>query len=119
MMTINNPFNFLLWARNVAFFSVLVFVGYAISDFIYESCALADIYRLEIKEASCSLCSLELIKKFSTIKGMQDVTIETQSQTVILKLYGDLTLSEDTIKEKVKESGLTLQTIKHIKTPAK
>ena len=78
--------------------------------------ARADIYRLEIKEASCSLCSLELVQKFSTIKGVQDVTIEPQTQTVILKLYGDMTLPEETIRQKVKEANLTLQSVKHEKS---
>lgn len=75
----------------------------------------ADSYQLEIEEASCSLCTLELVNKFSKIRGVEDVTIEPQKQTVTVKLYGEMTIPEDVINRKVKEANLTLLKIKHIK----
>lgn len=81
--------------------------------------AQADTYHLQIKEASCSLCTLDLVKNFSNLKGVQDVTIEPQTQTVILRLYGNMTLPEKTIWQKIKESNLTPMAIKHIENDKK
>ena len=81
--------------------------------------AFADTYRLEITEASCSLCTIELVKKFSSIKGVEDVIIEPQNQIVTLKLYNNMTLSEEYIKALVKEANLNLKRITHIKNQGK
>lgn len=97
------------------FCHILAVIVLVSSFHITQSDALADSYRLEIKEASCSLCTLELVQKFASIKGVQDVIIEPQTQSVILKLYGDMTLSDEIIRQKVKEANLTLQGIKHQK----
>lgn len=73
--------------------------------------ALEGIIKVEVDGLSCPFCAYGLEKKLKNMEGVVKIEIDVENAFVLLTLEEGKTLSEELIREKVKDAGFTAQEI--------
>jgi copper chaperone CopZ len=68
--------------------------------------------RVRVDGLSCAFCAYGLEKKLSELKGVDSVKINIKDGTALLTLEEGISITDDTIKQAVKDSGFTPREIK-------
>ncbi len=75
---------------------------------------LKGIIKVEVDGLSCPFCAYGLEKKLKKIEGVKKIEIDVENAFTLLTLLDGKTISETTIRKKVKEAGFTVRKIEEI-----
>lgn len=79
-----------------------------------QSKELKGIVKVEIDGLSCPFCAYGLEKKLNKMDGVVKIEIDVENAFALLTLEDGKTLSETSIREKVKDAGFTAREIKEV-----
>ena len=75
--------------------------------------------QLTVSGLSCPVCSYGLEKKLKQINGIENLHIELKTGFVTFNMKDGKTVTEEVIKQKVKDAGYTVNEIKYVDLPKK
>ena len=66
---------------------------------------------LQVKGMVCDLCAHNIEKQLKRIDGVDNVQVMLDEQKVLLTLHDDQTVTEDALREAVKDCGFTTEEV--------
>ena len=75
--------------------------------------------QMTVSGLACPVCSYGLEKKLKQIEGIENLNIELKTGLVTFTMKEGKTVTEEALKQKVKDAGYTVKEIKYVDLPKK
>ena len=75
--------------------------------------------QVTVSGLACPVCSYGLEKKLKQIDGIENLKIDLKTGLVTFTMKEGKTVSDEVIRQKVKEAGYTVKEIKYVDLPEK
>ena len=91
----------------------------AVLGSVFISVAQTKQIQMTVSGLACPVCSYGLEKKLKQIDGVQNLYIELSTGKVTFDMSDGKTVTEEVLKQKVKDAGYTVKEIKYLDLPKK